>query len=56
MSSSVVSLSLCSIVLLIIRMYLCSCAVRDNPLDLELPNQWLLDIIDEFQYQVRQGS
>ena len=29
-------------------------AGRDDPLDLELPNQWLWDIIDEFLYQVIQ--
>ena len=34
----------------------CACAGREDPLDLELPNQWLWDIIDEFLYQVRQGS
>ena len=25
----------------------------DEPIDLELPNQWLWDIVDEFIYQVR---
>ena len=28
------------------------CVDREVPLDLELPNQWLWEIIDEFLYQV----
>lgn len=28
------------------------CVASDEPLDVELPNQWLWDIIDEFIYQV----
>lgn len=33
-------------------MLLCSSADADGPAPLELPNQWLWDIIDEFIYQV----
>ena len=28
----------------------------DEPVNLQLPNQWLWDIIDEFIYQVWTGS
>lgn len=31
---------------------LCLCTDADGPAPLELPNQWLWDIIDEFIYQV----
>lgn len=31
----------------------CVCTGADKPVALELPNQWLWDIIDEFIYQVR---
>lgn len=29
---------------------------RDTPLDLELPNQWLWDVVDEFIYQSQEFS
>jgi hypothetical protein len=32
------------------------CAAGDDPVRLELPNQWLWDIIDEFIYQFQSFS
>ena len=34
----------------------CSSVGSEEPVDVELPNQWLWDIIDEFIYQVCVGE
>ena len=59
MPSSVVYCYLCALLSVlspVVSVCACACAGREDPLDLELPNQWLWDIIDEFLYQVRNES